>query len=97
MPGKDKLIDEIVLQKNSLVEGLTEDEKKEVDIYLEALLKEMSSAFYVADKLHNDKEKRKNIANVFKSEIEEQKWLEKLSKTFYDQEITLETKKIQKE
>ena len=38
---KEKIIDEIVNQKNILTKNLSEDEKKEIDIYLEELLQEL--------------------------------------------------------
>jgi hypothetical protein len=94
---KDKLIDDIVNQKNILTKNLTENEKKEVDIYLEEILKELTPAIKILDHLYFDEMKRKNITNAFKTQIEEQRWLEKLSKTFYDQIPMEDLTKIQKE
>jgi len=95
--SKNSFVDEIVIQKNIIVKNLTEDEKKEVDIYLDEILKEISDGIKLLEKLRLNDEKRKNIAGAFKSEIEEQKWLEKLSKTFYDQVDIQGQMKIQKE
>jgi L-arabinose isomerase len=95
--NKNSFVDEIVVQKNIIVENLTEDEKKEVDIYLDEILKEMSDSIKFLEKLRLNDEKRKNIAGAFKSEIEEQKWLEKLSKTFYDRADIQDPTKTQKE
>jgi|GEM_PF-5489068 len=95
--SKNSFVDEIVIQKNIIVKNLTEDEKKEVDIYLDEILKEMSDGIKFLEKLRLNDEKRKNIADAFKSEIEEQKWLEKLSKTFYDRADTQDLMKTQKE
>jgi len=81
----NKIIDEIVFQKNILAENLSEDEKKEINIYLEELFKELSPVMEVFNHLENSEEFKKSVASSFKSEIKEQKWLEKLSKTFYDQ------------
>ena len=97
MKSKDDVIDEIVFQKNKLTENLGQDEKKEIDIYLDQLLKELEPALNIFKKLSSNKEAKKNISDAFKSEIEEQKWLEKLSKTFYDQASIQYQKKIQKE
>jgi len=95
--SKNSFVDEIVIQKNIIVKNLTEDEKKEVDIYLDEILKEISDGIKLLEKLRLNDEKRKNIAGAFKSEIEEQKWLEKLSKTFYDRANIQDPTKIQKE
>ena len=97
MKSKDDVIDEIVFQKNKLLENLNPDERKEIDIYLDQLLKELAPALNIFDKMSSNKEVRKNISNAFKSEIEEQKWLEKLSKTFYDQAGMQDPTKTQKE
>lgn len=97
MKSKDDVIDEIVFQKNKLLENLNPDERKEIDIYLDQLLKELAPALNIFDKMSSNREVRKNISNAFKSEIEEQKWLEKLSKTFYDQAGMQDPTKTQKE
>lgn len=94
---KEKIIDEIVNQKNILTKNLSEDEKKEIDIYLEELLQELSPAMKIFKNLKTNEEFRKNVTESFKSEIEEQKWLEKLSKTFYDQVSIQDQMKTQKE
>lgn len=94
---KEKIIDEIVNQKKILTKNLSEDEKKEIDIYLEELLKEIEPAMSIFNKFSTNEEFKKNITECFKSEIEEQKWLEKLSKTFYDQAGIHDQMKTQKE
>ena len=38
---KNKVIDQIVFEKRSLTADLSEDEKKEIDIYFEQLLNEL--------------------------------------------------------
>ena len=83
---KNKVIDQIVFEKRSLTADLSEDEKKEIDIYFEQLLNELSPALNVFDKISSDQEVLSGITEAFKQEIKEQQWLEKLSKTFYDQE-----------
>ena len=94
---KEKIIDEIVNQKNILTKNLSEDEKKEIDIYLEELLQDLSPAMKIFKNLKTNEEFRKSVTESFKSEIEEQKWLEKLSKTFYDQVSIQDQMKTQKE
>jgi hypothetical protein len=86
MTTKNDIIDRLVLQKNSLIENLSQDEIKDVDIYFEELLTELSPSLDFFNKLSSDEKLMKNITDAFKQEIKEQKWLEKLSKTFYDQE-----------
>lgn len=83
---KNKVIDQIVFEKRNLTADLNEDEKKEIDIYFEQLLNELSPALNIFDKISSDQEVLSGITEAFKQEIKEQKWLEKLSKTFYDQE-----------
>ena len=83
---KNKVIDQIVFEKRSLTADLSEDEKKEIDIYFEQLLNELSPALNIFDKISSDQEVLSGITEAFKQEIKEQQWLEKLSKTFYDQE-----------
>ena len=57
--NKNSFVDEIVVQKNIIVENLTEDEKKEVDIYLDEILKVMSDSIKFLEKLRLNDEKRK--------------------------------------
>jgi hypothetical protein len=83
---KNKVIDQIVFEKRNLTADLSEDEKKEIDIYFEQLLNELSPALNIFDKISSDQEVLNGITEAFKQEIKEQQWLEKLSKTFYDQE-----------
>ena len=94
---KEKIIDEIVNQKNILTKNLSEDEKKEIDIYLEELLQDLSPAMKIFKNLKTNEEFRKSVTESFKSEIEEQKWLERLSKTFYNQVSIQDQMKTQKE
>jgi len=86
MTTKSDIIDRLVSQKNGLSEGLSPDEKKEIDIYFEELLTELAPTLEFFNKLSSNETMMKNITDAFKQEIKEQKWLEKLSKTFYDQE-----------
>ena len=91
--SKNDVIDKIVLEKRNLTSNLSQDEKKEIDIYFEELLKELSPTLDIFDKISSDETVLQNITEAFKQEIKEQQWLEKLSKTFYDQEdIQVQTK-----
>ena len=92
---KNKVIDQIVFEKRSLTADLSEDEKKEIDIYFEQLLNELSPSLNIFDKISSDQEVLSGITEAFKQEIKEQQWLEKLSKTFYDQEDIQAQMKIQ--
>ncbi len=67
--NKNSFVDEIVVQKNIIVENLTEDEKKEVDIYLDEILKEMSDSIKFLEKLRLNDEKRKNIAGALNQKL----------------------------
>lgn len=92
---KNKVIDQIVFEKRSLTADLSEDEKKEIDIYFEQLLNELSPALNIFDKISSDQEVLSGITEAFKQEIKEQQWLEKLSTTFYHQEDIQAQMKIQ--
>ena len=94
---KNKVIDQIVFEKRSLTADLSEDEKKEIDIYFEQLLNELSPALNIFDKISSDQEVLSGITEAFKQEIKEQQWLEKLSTTFYHQEDIQAQMKIQQE
>jgi len=83
---KNNLVDLLVFEKNSLIQSLNDDEKKEIDIYFEDLIKELQPAIQVLDKLSTKEDFLENVKEAFKEEIKEEKWLEKLSKTFYDLE-----------
>jgi uncharacterized protein (DUF2384 family) len=84
--NKNEIIDKIVFEKRNLTNDLSQEEKKEIDIYFEELLKELSPALDIFDMMSTDETVLENITDAFKQEIKEQQWLEKLSKTFYDQE-----------
>jgi hypothetical protein len=85
---KNKVIDQIVFEKRSLTADLSEDEKKEIDIYFEQLLNELSPSLNIFDKISSDQEVLSGITEAFKQEIKEQQWLEKLSTTFYIRKIS---------
>ena len=90
MKNTQTVVDEIVGAKNELLEGieeLTKDEKKDLDIYFDDLLKEFKPMLSIFDKLSSDEKTLKNLTGAIKEHAKEEKWLEKLSKTFYDQEI----------
>lgn len=84
MSKKQKIIDNLVEQKHKLTKNLSDEEKKEADIYFEETIKEISPILEKLENLLSDKTLLNNAAKSFKTEIEEQEWLEKLSKTFYD-------------
>lgn len=95
--NKNNIIDKMVFEKRKLTNDLAPDEKKEIDIYFEELLKELSPALDIFDKISTDERALKSITEAFKQEIKEQQWLEKLSKTFYDQEDIQEQMKTKLE
>lgn len=95
--SKNDVIDKIVLEKRNLTSNLSQDEKKEIDIYFEELLKELSPTLDIFDKISSDETVLQNITEAFKQEIKEQQWLEKLSKTFYDQEDIQDQTKMKQE
>ena len=84
MIQKQKILDIISREKNKLIENLSDEEKKEADTYFEETVNEILPVLENLDKLLSDKKRLNSAAEAFKSEIKEQEWLEKLSKTFYD-------------
>lgn len=84
MIKKQKILDIISREKNKLIENLSDEEKKEADTYFEETVNEILPVLENLDKLLSDKKRLNIAAEAFKSEIKEQEWLEKLSKTFYD-------------
>jgi hypothetical protein len=75
-----QILDDLCKQKDALCEGMTEEEIKEIDTYLEEVVKEMTPFLENINNIIEDPQKRKNVAKIFKNEIKEQGWQEKLSK-----------------
>jgi hypothetical protein len=97
MSKKQSIIDEIAIIKDSFLKDLSSEEKKEMEIYFESMILEFSPMLEIFEKMSIDKNITINITKSVKEEIEEQKWLEKLSKTFYDQERIQDLMKTQTE
>lgn len=76
---KQDVIDEMILNKNTFVENISEDEKKEIDMYFDELIQEFGPMLDIFDKIFTDKKVLKNITTSIKNEIREEKWLEKMS------------------
>ena len=69
MKNTQAVIDKIVGAKNELIEGieeLTEDEKKDLDIYFDDLLKEFEPMLSIFDKLSSDEKNLKNLTGAIK-------------------------------
>lgn len=75
-----QILDDLCKQKDVFCEGMSEEEIKEIDTYLEEVVKEMASFLQNVDHIAEDPQKRKRAAELFKNEIKEQGWQEKLSK-----------------
>ena len=85
---KKSIVDKLVFEKNAITSNHNSDEKKEIDIYFEELIKELRPAINVLEKISTNESLLENVKNTFKEEIKEEKWLERLSKTFYNQVST---------
>ena len=95
MSKRQDILDDLVAEASSLTNDLSDSQKKEVDIYFEQLVKEIGPALDAIDKISKDPEVMSSVKNAFTKEIKEQKWLEKLSKTFWDLENTTDPTKTQ--
>ena len=97
MSKKQNVIDEIAIIKDSFLKDLSGEEKKEIEIYFENMILEFSPMLEIFEKMSIDKNVTINITKSVKEEIEEQKWLEKLSKPLYDQQRIQDLMKTQTE
>ena len=97
MSAKKQFLDEIGEDIVELVDGLSSEQKKEVDIYFSQLMKEISPALDALDTISKDSKVMTEVKNALKEEIKEQEWLEKLSKTFYHPQNIPDPAKTQKE
>jgi len=80
------VVDEIVFAKNQLTEGLSSDEKKEVDMYFEEIIKEFEPMIEIFDKILSEEKILQNITNIIKEHASEEKWSEKMSDMFKELE-----------
>ena len=76
-----KIIDELCRQKDMFCKGMSDEEIKEIDTYLEEVVKELEPFLKDVEDILENPERRKKVGNLFKREIRNQKWQEKLSKT----------------
>lgn len=76
-----KIIDELCKQKDMLCKGMSDEEIKEIDIYLEEVVKELEPLLKDVEDILENPKRRKKVGNLFKREIRNQRWQEKLSKT----------------
>ena len=84
MSKKQKIIDELSFEKSKFTANMTDKEKKEADIYFEEVIEEILPVLENLEKITGNKKLLDNFSETFKSEIKEQRWLEKLSKTFFE-------------
>ena len=84
MSKKQKIIDELSFEKSKFTANMTDKEKKEADIYFEEVIEEILPVLENLEKITGNKKLLDNFSETFKSEIKEQQWLEKLSKTFFE-------------
>jgi len=75
-----QIIDELCKQKDAFCEGMSDEEIQEIDTYLEEVVKELTPFLKNINNLIEDPQKRNKTAELFKKEIKEQGWQEKLSK-----------------
>ena len=84
MSKKQKILDELSVEKNKITERMSAKEKKEADIYFEEVVKELTPFLENLDKIIKDEKLLNALSSAFKKEIKDQKWHEKLSETFYN-------------
>ena len=80
MKHYQQIIDELCKQKDSFCEGMSDEEIQEIDTYLEEVVKELEPFLKNINNIIEDPQRRKKTAELFKKEIKEQGWQEKLSK-----------------
>jgi len=97
LKNKSQMIDEIVFVKNEMSKNLKEEELKEIDSYFDDLIVEFDPILEMFDKISSNQNFLENIKLAIKDHAKEEKWLEKLSKTFYDQKDIQDLMKTQKE
>ena len=78
MKHKQKITDSVFKYYESLCEGLTDEEKKELDIYFEEAILEMTPLLESIENILGNKKNRKKFTKAFKQEIMDKKWHEKL-------------------
>lgn len=84
--NKQQVIDELVLSKKSLLEGLSKQDTQILDEYFEDLLEEFSPILEVFDKINTDERVLKSITTGIKQYIQEENLLEKMSDVLNRQE-----------
>lgn len=84
--NKQQVIDELVLSKKSLLEGLSKQDTQILDEYFEDLLEEFSPMLEVFDKINTDEQVLKSITAGIKQYIQEENLLEKMSDVLNRQE-----------
>ena len=76
------IIDEIAKQKDIFCEGMSDEEIEEINIYLNEVVKELEPLLKSVEKISSDPARRKRAGQLFKEQIGELGWQEKLSKIF---------------
>lgn len=84
--NKQQVIDELILSKKALLEGLSKQDTQILDEYFEDLLEEFSPMLEVFDKINTDERVLKSITSGIKQYIQEENLLEKMSDVLNRQE-----------
>jgi len=82
MKHYQKIIDELARQKDAFCEGMSEKEIEEINIYLDEVVKELEPLLKSVESISSDPARRKRAGQLFKEQIKELGWQEKLSKIF---------------
>tara|TARA_Y100000114_G_C11762394_1_gene330588 strand:- start:284 stop:532 length:249 start_codon:yes stop_codon:yes gene_type:complete len=82
MKHYQEIIDELARQKDAFCEGMSEKEIEEINIYLDEVVKELEPLFESVESISSDPVRRKRAGQLFKEQIKELGWQEKLSKIF---------------
>jgi hypothetical protein len=82
MKHYQEIIDELAKQKDLFCEGMSEQEVEEINTYLDEVVKELEPLFKSVESISSDPVRRKRAGQLFKEQIKELGWQEKLSKIF---------------
>ena len=82
MKHYQEIIDELAKQKDLFCEGMSEQEVEEINTYLDEVVKELEPLFKSVESISSDPVRRKRASQLFKEQIKELGWQEKLSKIF---------------
>lgn len=82
MKHYQEIIDELAKQKDIFCVGMSDEEIEEINTYLDEVVKELEPLLKSVDKISNDPIRRKRAGQLFKEQIGELGWQEKLSKIF---------------